>query len=147
MPAIDCYLDTSALLKLYVAEAFSGEVEAFVGRLERPAISRLTTLEWHCAMLRRLRTGAFSREYLALAQREFLRHQNEGYFHVSPIADGLYNQAIELLEAAKPHPLRSLDALHLATARALRVNVFATADKVLANAAQALGMQTQCFFL
>lgn len=146
MPAIECYLDTSVLLKLYVTEAFSDEAESFVSSLDRPAISRLTTLEWHCAMARRLRSGAFSAEYLALAKREFSRHQNEGYFHIHPMADGLYTQAIDLLEAVRPLPLRSLDALHLAAARALRVSVFATADKVLAEAAQSLEMQAKCFF-
>ena len=44
MPATDCYIDTSALLKLYVAEPQSEEVEKFIGALNRPLISSLSIL-------------------------------------------------------------------------------------------------------
>ena len=53
----EAYLDTSVLIKLYVAETFSTEVERFVGETDGIVISRLSTLEWHCAMARRARTG------------------------------------------------------------------------------------------
>lgn len=146
MRAIDCYVDTSALLKLYVSEPHSEDVERYFATLERPAISSLTTLEWHCAMLRRCRSGAFSDAYLALARREFSRHRNEGYFRFCPVNDALFAQALDVLDAVQPVALRSLDAVHLASALSLGKPVFATADKVLATAADKLGLPVATFF-
>ena len=40
----EVYLDTSALIKLYVAEAFSSEVERLVAEVDGLVISRLSML-------------------------------------------------------------------------------------------------------
>ncbi|MDD5241415.1 MAG: type II toxin-antitoxin system VapC family toxin [Sulfuricella sp.] len=146
MPATEHYLDTSVLIKLYVKEPYSEEAELYVAGIDRPVISSLARLEWQCAMARRQRTGAFSQDYLATARREFTRHRTEGYFRISPINDTLFSQAIDLLDAVSPIPLRSLDALHLATACALGKPAFATADPTLADAARALGLTVHTFF-
>jgi predicted nucleic acid-binding protein len=44
------------------------------------------------------------------------------------------------------HPLRTLDALHLAVVEAAGFEVMATADRVMANAAEALGVKVEGFF-
>src|SRR3569833_3318950 len=80
MRVAEAYLDTSALIKLYVAEAFSTEVEQFVVAADGSVSSRLSMLEWHCAMARRLRTGQITKDYMNLARTEFTRHLAEGYF-------------------------------------------------------------------
>ncbi len=116
MPVTECYIDTSTLLKLYVTEAFSAEAENYLSSIDRPTISSLTTLEWHCAMARRQRTGAITDTYLAMARQEFMRQVTEGYFRVHSVTDILFTQAFGVLEAARPIPLRTLDALHLAAA-------------------------------
>jgi len=46
----------------------------------------------------------------------------------------------------EPHPLRSLDALHLAIARDAGCASIATADRVLADAAAALGLEAVRFY-
>lgn len=147
MPATEHYLDTSILLKLYVKEPFSEEVENYLSGIDRPIISSLTRLEWQCAMARRLRAGAFSEDYLAMARREFTRHRTEGYFRMLPVNDVLFTQAADLLDAVRPIPLRSLDALHLATACSLGKPSFATADRILADAARALDLPVHTFFV
>lgn len=146
MPVTECYIDTSALLKLYVTEAFSTEAESYLTGIDRPAISSLTTLEWHCAMARRQRTGAITDTYLTMARQEFTRHIAEGYFRVHSVTDILFTQALGVLEAAKPIPLRTLDALHLAAARAVKAQTIATSDKIMAQAATKLGMKVVTFF-
>jgi predicted nucleic acid-binding protein len=146
MPATECYLDTSTLLKLYVTEAFSAEVENYLSGIDRPTISSLTTLEWHCAMSRRQRIGAITDTYLAMARQEFMRHVSEGYFRVHSVTDILFTQALGILEAAKPVPLRTLDALHIAAARAVGAKTIATSDKIMAQAATKLGMKVTHFF-
>ncbi len=146
MPATEFYLDTSVLIKLYVPEAFSVEVEHFMAGIERPVISRLSVLEWHCAMARRQRTGAFPASYLKAARQEFTRHLAEGYFLVQTFGDAQFIAALEILDAVKPTPLRTLDALHLAATHIAGLKHIATADKVMADAAQKLGITVETFF-
>ncbi|BBP03555.1 hypothetical protein TPL01_10940 [Sulfuriferula plumbiphila] len=146
MPAAESYLDTSVLIKLYVPEVFSAEAEHFISGVERPVISRLGVLEWHCAMARRQRSGAFPDSYLKAARQEFTRHLAGGYFLVQTFGDARFIEALEILEAVKPIPLRTLDALHLAAARAAGLKHIATADKVMADAAHKLGITVATFF-
>lgn len=146
MPATECYLDTSALIKLYVAEPFSDDVEQFLAGMDPPAVSSLTVLEWHCAMMRRQRAGHFPKRYLNTARQEFAKHRAEGYFRLCALNDTLFTQATSLLDEVNPIPLRSLDAMHLATARSLGKPVFATADKALADAASKLGLPVVRFY-
>ncbi len=142
----DCYVDTSALIKLYVAEPQSEEVEKFIDTLSLPLISSLSILEWHCAMNRRLRTGAFDEHYHLMARAEFARHLASGAFRVHALHEGLYAQATYLLDLVSPLSLRTLDALHLAAAQSAQVTSIATADKVMAQAASQLGLHTTTFF-
>jgi predicted nucleic acid-binding protein len=51
-----------------------------------------------------------------------------------------------LLGAYPGIPLRTLDALHLAAVRSSGVATLATADRVMAAAAAALGLACQTFF-
>ena len=142
----DCYIDTSALIKLYVAEPQSEKVEKFIDTLSPPLISSLSILEWHCAMNRRLRTGAFDEHYHQMARAEFARHLASGAFRVHALHEGLYAQATYLLDSVSPLSLRTLDALHLAAAQSAQARSIATADKVMAQAATQLGLQTTTFF-
>ncbi len=146
MPATDCYVDTSALIKLYVAEPLSEEVEKFIDTLNQPLISSLSILEWHCAMNRRLRTGAFDDAYHQMALSEFARHLASGAYRVHALHEGLYAQATYLLASVTPLALRTLDALHLAAAQSAHASTIATADKIMAQAATQLGLDTTTFF-
>lgn len=133
-------------MKLYVAEPQSEEVEKFFDTLSLPLISSLSILEWHCAMNRRLRTGAFNDHYHQMARAEFARHLASGAFRVHALHEGLYAQATYLLDLVSPLSLRTLDALHLAAAQSAKVTSIATADKVMAQAASQLGLHTTTFF-
>ncbi len=146
MPETDCYVDTSALIKLYVAEPQSEAVEKFIDTLNRPLISSLSILEWHCAMNRRLRSGAFDDAYHRMARAEFARHLASGAYRVHALHEGLYAQATYLLDSVSPLPLRTLDALHLAAAQSAHAIMIATADKIMAQAANQLGLGTTTFF-
>jgi PIN domain. len=143
----EVYLDTSALIKLYVAEAFSNEVEQLVADADGLAISRLSTLEWHCAMARRQRSGQISEDYLNLARSEFTRHLADNYFRIVAFDDSLMIDALRVLDSVKPVPLRTLDAIHLTAARNAGVARLATADRVMADAASKLNLATDTFFV
>ena len=141
----EAYLDTSVLIKLYVAETSSTEVERFVGEADGIVISRLSTLEWHCAMVRRARTGQITQDYLNLARTEFTRHLAEGYFRIVPYDDPLLSDALRVLDSASPVPLRTLDAIHLTAVRTAGVTRIATADDVMRRAAHQLQLDVAYF--
>jgi predicted nucleic acid-binding protein len=147
MRVTEVYLDTSALIKLYVAEAFSTEVERLVTEVDGLVISRLSMLEWHCAMSCRLRVGQISEDYLNLARTEFTRHLSEAYFRIVPFDDTLLIDALRILDSVKPIPLRTLDAIHLTAARNAGVTRIATADRVMADAANQLNLAADTFFV
>lgn len=146
MPATEVYLDTSALIKCYVAEPYSDAVETYLTSIDAPAISHLTVLEWHCALRRRERAGAFSSEYRVLAEETFAQQLADGLFHLLPTDRNAFDQARSLLGKVAPLALRSLDALHLATAQSSGAKTIATADRLMAEAATRLGFSTQTFF-
>jgi len=54
--------------------------------------------------------------------------------------------AESLLGAYPDIPLRPLDALHLGVMRSAGIEVLATADRVMAQAAAALGMECRVFY-
>ena len=139
------YLDTSALAKWYLNEARSDEFEAFIQGQQTAAISRLTVLEFRCLLARRRRSGEIDHR---METRVFSTFENDvrgGFLTVHPLEDTHALGALDILARLKTHPLRSLDALHLAIARALGISKIATADRVLAEAATALGIETVRF--
>ena len=141
----EVYFDTSALIKLYVAEAFSTEVEQFVAEADGIVVSRLSMLEWHCAMARRLRTGQLTEAYLNLARTEFTRHLAESYYRIVAYDDTLLIDALRVLDSVNPVPLRTLDAIHLTAARNAGITRIATADDVMRRAAQQLQLDVAYF--
>jgi predicted nucleic acid-binding protein len=141
----EVYLDTSILIKLYLAESYSTEVEQLVAEADGIAISRLSMLEWHCAMARRFRVGQITDAYLNLARTEFTRHLAENYFRIVPYDDNLLTDALRVLDHVNPVPLRTLDAIHLTAARNAGVTRIATADRIMSEAAARLGLATDSF--
>src|SRR3569623_3709328 len=135
MRVAEAYLDTSALIKLYVAEAFSTEVELFVAAADGIVISLFSMLEWHFAMARRLRTGQITKDYMNLARTEFTRHLAEGYFRIVLYDDPLLRAALRVLDSTHPIPLRTLDTIHLTAARNAGLARIATAADVMRRAA------------
>lgn len=140
-----CYLDTSALLKWYVPEAGSEELETFVRRADDLVISRLVVVECRCALARRRRNGALDGEGEADAWRLFREDLANGHIRVLPLSDTRLIEALELIDRLRMHPLRTLDALHLASAIAAPSTRLATADRVMAAAGETLGLDVQFF--
>ena len=140
------YVDTSALAKWYLNEPGSEEFERFAQRHERLAISRLTTLEMRSLLARRRRAGELTRGFEQEALAAFAGDVQRGILEVVPLADAIALDAERILARGRRIPLRTLDALHLATARALGAERFVTADKVQARAARSLHLKVTPFF-
>lgn len=140
------YVDTSALAKWYVREAFSDEFEQFIRSSTEPAISRLAIVEFRCLLARRRRAGTLSRKNETDILHTFDEDLRLGFLRILPLQDQHFARAWELIGNLKSIPLCTLDALHLAIASATGHSRFATADRIQAEAARRLGMQIEKFF-
>ena len=143
------YIDTSALLKCYITEKNSNEVEdflatRFIENNTNLVISTLSKLEWQCAMRRRMRAKEINAQYKQLAVDSFNNQLVSRYYQVLRVENVLYDRAFDLIERVKP-ALRTLDAIHLAIAQAASISEIVTADKIMAEAARELSFSVQYF--
>ena len=140
------YVDTSALAKWYLNEPLSDAVETYLRSLPAAAISSLTAVEMRCLLARRRRAMEITAEQEMRCQAVFEDDVGEGYLRLLPLEDFHAQAAVRLIETLPGHPLRTLDALHLAITRAAGIEIVATADRVMAEAAEALGLSAKTFF-
>ena len=131
------YLDTSALLKRFVAETGSVMVQAIVSRHGPVATAKIAYAEAHAAFARRRRAGHLSERQYAATCRRF-EHDWDAWIRLD-LDDDVLVLARDLV---RRHPLRGFDAIHLASAIALRIALgedlaFAAADARLLAAARA----------
>ncbi len=139
------YVDTSAFAKWYLNEARSDDVEAFIRARRSVAVSRLTALELRCLLARRRRNREIDGRIERRVLEAFESDVRQGFVAVHPLEDRHALAAVGILTRLARHPLRTLDALHLAIALDVDARVLATADAVMAAAAKALGMTVESF--
>lgn len=82
-------------------------------------------------------------EYLLFAA--FSEDLDRGWLQLCSVDDARHLEATHLINRYPDHPLRSLDALHLAVALNLGTPMLATADAVMAAAASAMGFEVARF--
>ena len=137
------YLDTSALVSLFVRESGSLRTRAAAGRSTRVATSFLAYPEMLAALARRLRIGEIPEAASERAQRAF-DSAWPSWIHVR-----LDRRLLpEIRRILKVHPLAGADAVHLASALLLARHfagseiplVFACSDRTLETAARADGL-------
>jgi len=105
------YLDTSALLKLYVEEPGTPAVVTLVEQATEVATARVTYAEARAALARHQREGALLGADLRRAVRELDREW--GTYNIVDLTDPLVRTAGALAER---HALRGYDAVQLAAA-------------------------------
>lgn len=139
------YTDTSALLKRYLHEPASDNFDALFMSQGPLSTSRLGILEARCSLARRRRNRQIDKATESKAVGELLNDIRDGALVLHAVSDSHYAAAYALIESLPTKPLRSLDALHLAIAREIGASDFATADKIQADAAAALGLTVHRF--
>lgn len=142
---MSAYIDTSALAKCYIREPRSLEVLDWSDTEDEPRISALTLVEFRCLLARRRRAGQIDSTLERRALAEFDHHVRGGAWRVHHTGFAEYAGARDLIDVLPALPLRALDALHLAAARAAGVARFATADRIQAEAARSLGFAVHDF--
>ncbi len=139
------YIDTSALAKWYLNEDRSDDVEAFLTKTGPAAVSTLTLVEMRSLLARRRRDREITARHEARVFATVQEDVRHGFLVCHPVGDETFTAALAVLTLAADHPLRTLDALHLAIARELGAAVLATADRVQAAAARKLGLKVVSF--
>jgi predicted nucleic acid-binding protein len=109
------------------------------------SISRLTVVEFRCLLARRRRSRDLDASAERRAASAFEDDIGRGFFEVHPLEDRHAVDARNLLVKLRAIPLRTLDALHLGIALAIGAETVATADRILAAAAAALGLKLEWF--
>lgn len=138
------YWDTSTVVKLYVKEADSATFENYALNLTEPILSsRVALYEARATFHRKeaegiLQTGASQTLY-----NQLLQDVAAGELHLLDLDANVereYGRAIEICYQYTPRILiRTLDAIHLASARAGGDREIVATDKRLRDAAKILG--------
>lgn len=120
------FVDTSALLKKYIEERGSRQLEEVLGRVSDLIVSPITWVEFNAAFARRLR-----RKLLTAQQSSWILSEAETDFRS-------YSQVVwdeELVRAATGmvcrYPLKTLDAIQLAAGVLSKPDLFLTSDHKL----------------
>jgi predicted nucleic acid-binding protein len=128
-----CYLDASAIVKLATAEAETQALRAHLAQHRHLITSRLATVEVPRALKRRGPESEASGAEVVQSVLELLE--------LVELDEEVAQQAATLA----PPTLRSLDAIHLASALAIGADLteFITYDVRLAAAARAAGLEVR----
>jgi predicted nucleic acid-binding protein len=137
------YLDTSAFLKLFIAEPESESVETAASRAEAVATHLITYAELRAAFAKALRMGRETPETLLLHKEELDRQWKE-LMVLMPEQATVFRAG----ELAERFSLRGYDSVHLAAAEALFLRIrnrvafrMAVYDARLGGAAKTLGLE------
>jgi predicted nucleic acid-binding protein len=135
------YLDTSALVKLYLEETGRRAVTAAVTNEDIVATQQLAYIETHAAFSRAEREGRITTVELDRL-REDLERDWPSYLVVN-VSQALLEQAVKLVDS---FALRAYDAVHLSAAQTLLREapaglLFGCFDRRLNSAAEVLGMR------
>mgnify|MGYP001829130596 CR=1 FL=1 len=139
------YLDSSALAKWYLNEKGSEPFVEYVQSIDVAIISSLTQVEMRSLLARRRRMGELGAELESVIYSALLEDIAEGFLQKYAIEDPRFDEAANLITRYPEHPLRTLDALHLAVARHAEVDGLATADAVMAETAAIMGLSVSRF--
>ena len=133
------YLDTSALATLYFPERMSAAVASAVRERQDLAINTLTAVEMASVAGLKIRTGDATPADARAALTRFLGHEEARRYRRLTIRASHYSFARDRI-ARFDAPLKTLDALHLATTALAGADLL-TLDRALARAAEAAGVR------
>ncbi len=139
------YLDTSVLAKWYLNEVNSDQVADYIVNLDIAAISTLSKTEFRCLLARHKRSKELTVELENKIYATFLEDIAQGHLQVYAVENKHLESATYLISILPEHALRTLDALHLAIAQSYQAQQIATADRLLAKAAEQLGFNVDLF--
>jgi predicted nucleic acid-binding protein len=130
------FFDSSSLAKRYIRETGSDKVEEIFSGASEVAVSLIALPEIVSALCRLRRENAISAAQYGLAKKSLFADIED--ISICNVTVPVVGKAIDLLEK---HPLRTLDALHLACAIDWQADLFVTSDRRQVSAAQKSGLR------
>ena len=131
-------LDTSALYKRYAQEGGSSQVQKVCEQADGIVLAAHCMAEIASVFARHLHDGAITQaqfeEALAVVTGDFSE------FDVQPLNSATERHTIETMQRSR---LQTMDALHIGTAQAAGVDLFVTADRDQARAAEQAGLAVE----
>jgi uncharacterized protein len=139
------YWDTSALAKLYVAEPDSALFRRkCAAQRQAPVTARITLLEMRRVAFRKEAGGLLRPLFAERILQKLAAHVQTGGVRVVVDEQAVVAEFDRIMAACyrrnPPLPLRTLDALHLASARVARETEIVATDARLREAALFLGL-------
>lgn len=132
------FLDSSAFAKRFVDEPGSQKVERLCLQADELGLSVICVPEIVSALNRRLREGHLTRQEYAHAKRCMAFDVRDA--DIVNLTPDVVQLSIGVLER---HPLRAMDAIHVACALAWEADLFASSDLRQVTAAKAAGLRTE----
>jgi uncharacterized protein len=139
------YFDTSALAKWYINEANSDDVEKYLQKHGPVAISDLTIVEMRCLLARRRRDKSITAQVETEAFATFQEDIRRRFLTCHPLPDGLAAGTLNLIALLPNIAIRTLDAMHLMIAKEISAVELVTADRIMADGAEALRIKVTRF--
>ena len=135
------YFDTSALAKWYINEVGSEDVEAFLLAHGPVSISSLTAVEMRSLLTRRRKNRDFDAEMEMRIWSTFREDIQQKHLFQLAVTEDVFHTAINIVGMLPEVSLRTLDALHLAICKQNDISKLATADTIMAAAANLLDIE------
>lgn len=140
-PSGPIYLDTSALVKVYLPEAESSIVDQWLIGRQDLFISDLVVTEIVSAVARRRRDGSLEARVAQLLRSQILKDIESGVFLKLDLVPAVFRDAERILLAVDAVALQAADAIHLALALSAEAHSVLTFDGRMAEAATSLGFE------
>ena len=139
-------MDTSALVKRYVREAYSDAFDAFLdSEHHQYVIGPLVMTEFESVLERLQRQKIIGSAFARQARSDLAADLASTLWLQRTFDVSSFQSAAHLIRTLKS-PLATLDALHLATALGLHCDGMVTGDRHLASAAAECGLSVIQFF-
>ena len=134
------YVDSSALVKIYVPEPDSDQVESLLRSRTDLVISDLVVTEIVSAAARRMREGTLPARTVRHLQQSILTDVKSDRIRLVDLRSTTHRNAERILMKFVSGVLRAADALHLALALESECRSVVTFDIRLAEAARSAGV-------
>lgn len=140
------YWDMSALLKLYVSEPDSPYFfDRAAGTEDEILSSAIVTTEVLCAVYRKECAGDLKKDGAKAVFLKFLADADAGRIITAPYGRDVVEQTAKLVRLAfgrrRPPAIRSLDAIHVASALTIKAKAVVSTDSHLREVAAAAGLK------
>ena len=135
---MNVFLDSSALAKRYLEEQGSDEVEKICAKANQITVSIICLPEIYSAINRKKRDGNISNQHFQSIKQILLKEFED--FMVCPLSTEIITVVLGYLER---YSLKTMDAIHLASAEDFQADLFVSSDVKQLEAARTLRLKVQ----